>query len=693
MTQPIPYGFLALDPRHSVCDAPLWRDGSGAEPRLSGELLISLNALTPLLVGNHQHALDDKHSLLVPQMLDDGRVLIGASSLKGMLRQALASLLNAPMERVADHHYTYRPNLAGPGSAITVRAAVVLPEASPDKTEVALLDPTEVVFLPEKIWKGKALGSPAVGTELSRDCGGLKFSGEEDRDKKARFRKKLIRAEKRNGEQDPNAKVTLSHSVLHYVGGIDGEGLLARAHGTQSGVYRHVLYPIEKLRQAMRHPLQIPAKALQTYQQTQRILANDQIGHLSPGHPLAAKLDKEAVRTAIQTHAPLKPWQLIYVEYDNNQKQITSFGHHFHYRWAYTSSVCYKNRLLDGQGKLRPELKLHPDESADDQGAPRKLTGARLLFGYAIEGRNPAQDGLARGNFRRLAGRIAFNTAIEDIDGKTPAQRFMEEGKEIQLRILGMPRPSAVECYLKQTALPKRLTTYGDLPGDAGGDLAGRKFYRHQPDAQTQANCYAPTQEEKQRDTNTEERGPLVRYLSRPGSRFRCTLRFDSLRPWELGALLAALDPKLIEAHFADLALPASPEGYAHKLGFGKPLGLGSVRLTLDAARWQVNDDWQFQQARSGDEAWQAIVEQSLLALKEKLEAACGPQLGAHIERWLRAKRWETTGRADYPTASSREGETIYTFHTNLRRSHAAARRGNGRQDFTDLKKLLEAGA
>ena len=125
---PIPYTFQPIDPEQSVHDAPLWRDGKSKEPRFSGELLLTLTAKTPLLVGNHQQKIDEKHSRLMPQMLDDGRVIIGAASLKGMLRASMASLLQAPMERVAEHHYTYRPNLGfGPNEnpLREVRAAIV----------------------------------------------------------------------------------------------------------------------------------------------------------------------------------------------------------------------------------------------------------------------------------------------------------------------------------------------------------------------------------------------------------------------------------------------------------------------------------------------------------------------------------------------------------------------------------------
>lgn len=680
---PIPYGFLPIDPAASVHDAPIWRDGRSDAPRFSGELLITLTALTPLIVGNHQHALDDKHSLLVPQMLDDGRVLIGAASLKGMLRAALASLLHAPMERVSEHHYTYRPNLAGSGKAKEIRAAVVLSDhhSKTDPLQVALLDPKEVVYLPTNIWK--ALKCPAPGNQLARGCTGLKFSGPDELDNKAAFRKKIIVARTPDGEQDRNARITLDHTVLCYAGGIDGEGRLAKAFNENRTIYQYVLYPTRLLEQAMRKPVSIASAVVAQYHETQRILADMQIGHLAPGHPLLNKIgDPKAIQKAIEAHTPLYRHQLIYVEYDSNTRQITSLGHHYHYRWAYTSSVTRKG------GKKRRELDWLPVETKNPQtGQPERLAAHRLLFGYALDG---GEEGPAGGNFRRLAGRIAFNTAIEIPGNKTLEERFVNGGEEIQLRILGMPRPSAVEFYLKQTALPKKLITYGDQVDDLGGDLAGRKFYRHQPDAARSGNLYSPTPAESRHDVNTEERGTRVRYLSRPGSQFRCTLRFDSLRPWELGALLAALDPHRLAVTFG---LPPSPEGYAHKLGYGKPLGLGSVRLQLDAARWRENDGWTWQQATGDDQAWRDWSGQALAALKEKLLASWPDDRArsTHLTAWLAARRWAKSGRAAYPTRAGKGGqETIFDYHTALRRDHAAARRGDDRKSFHELKKLLE---
>jgi hypothetical protein len=91
----------------------------------------------------------------------------------------------------------------------------------------------------------------------------------------------------------------------------------------------------------------------------------------------------------------------------------------------------------------------------------------------------------------------------------------------------------------------------------AAGKLKGRKFYYHRAVLDlasiTEAN---PTH----RNTRVQ---PLLQ------GTFAFCVDYWNLAPEELGVLLSAI---------------VLPEGLFHKLGMGKPLGLGSVRLALDAA-------------------------------------------------------------------------------------------------------------
>ncbi|MGB9578604.1 MAG: hypothetical protein ACPL3S_04965, partial [Halothiobacillaceae bacterium] len=212
-TGPIPYGFIPVSPQQAVHDAPLWRDGSSRETRYSGELLITLEALTALIVGNHQHKINEQRSELVPQMHDD-RVLIGAASLKGMLRSVLSSLLDAPMERVAEHHYTYRPNFGfrpEQHPKRETRAAIV--ESIGDELTVKLLpENCPVIFVRSDAQR--RLGNVKSGDHIKRRCQGVEIETH-------RYGQSM-RLEANDKKQED-----LDHLYCAYRGGIDGEGHFA----------------------------------------------------------------------------------------------------------------------------------------------------------------------------------------------------------------------------------------------------------------------------------------------------------------------------------------------------------------------------------------------------------------------------------------------------------------------------------
>jgi hypothetical protein len=88
----------------------------------------------------------------------------------------------------------------------------------------------------------------------------------------------------------------------------------------------------------------------------------------------------------------------------------------------------------------------------------------------------------------------------------------------------------------------------------------------------------------------------------KPHTKFKFKIRYENLTENELGALLFVL--KL-------------PEGCAHKIGMGKPLGLGSVKITLtlySSKRFKrystlfVNNSWNLAETEQEDEAIDDII-------------------------------------------------------------------------------------
>jgi CRISPR-associated protein (TIGR03986 family) len=711
--KPLPYGFVQVAAMSDAAlEAPVWHDGSDRRQGglLSGEIRLTIEALTPLLVGNDQYALSDanptvrgawgvernaqpwKKKVLEPLRLPDGRVVIPGTALKGMLRQSLGALLGASMERVAERKYTYRPNLG------FVPHQLVRREARVAVVQHWSAERTIILLMPKRASKSSvfATDDAVLNLGLSKErlasaTNGVRVIGRKSGVQKSKDRtSKPYRLEGTRGCSE-----LFDHVAFSYVGGTDGDGTLAREFN-KGYVYGCVMVERRDFDRAKK--VDVPDEVVQQYEETTRRLTDRVHGHLRTVHPLVRRLTEKGLINSLQENIrnaaerAKTPGTLVFVEVeladDGSVARVCSIGHNFLYRWAYTGTV----RTIEPR-QPRPEVTpLAAEREVDEAGRPRRLSGARLLFGYvASDGCHEPASGIGRDAHRQLAGRLAFNAAVEQVaPGVTPALRFLrpEAGFTVPLKILGMPRPSAVEAYVDQSRLATRsngpggdrgtLVTYGDVPGERSGDLNGRKFYLHQPDARTDALVYTDKAQ------IPSDQAMLARYVSVPGATFRATLRFRDLRPWELGAVLAALEPERvfrawdavgrvptgepwddIETHVkADGADPL----FASKLGHGRPIGMGSVRIAVDGVSL-VGDDGGLATA-PGDRVNEIAAafthgDERLLALD-----------GRTVLAWLDVHRYRGRTRTPYPTASDKgRPPTIYDYHTGHRRAHASGRR------------------
>jgi len=172
------------------------------------------------------------------------------------------------------------------------------------------------------------------------------------------------------------------------------------------------------------------------------------------------------------------------------------------------------------------------------------LTPAEALFGVVEE--NPE----SHRNARNLASRLRFHDALPLGDVKL-------EKELITLKILASPKPPSPAMYF--AAASNGYIAKKDL------DLS-----RHNPNGR---KFYLPTTDTgnhwESRITDPEHNWkPHLR--ARPvaaKSRFRFTIAFENLSADELALLCAALRPG---------------EGFIHRLGLGKPLGLGQVEIAIE---------------------------------------------------------------------------------------------------------------
>lgn len=629
-----PYGFVAIPQTHTT-SAPIWHDGTSSTGRLSGEIRFELETLTPLLVGWERRQvgdneadwplpqtitgvgkLADKKSVLCPLRAPWGKrpVIIPGDSLKGLLRHELGALHGAPMERVAERSYSYRPNSLFPNQP-NPKLIARIARVPTDGVEMKALDDKTQVRVPTKL--------ELLPTNLRYD-------------KRREHNANYYRFDDGNGAA--------------YRGGQGAGGRLNSKRNLHS---RLTVNPSQPTEAAM-----VSQTVQNGYLATVRHLVDLEHGHFSERHPnVPNTVTGDSARDRILKAAKdevFQPGDLIWVEWDTEKKCIVSLGWHYYYRWAYTDSVRKTGGRLERHG-LFP---LDTEREKDSDGAPKELSPVRRLFGYTSD--NEGSAGIGEKDHSQLMGRVFVNAGLEVVgENASDDDRFLQP---TFLKELGMPRPSAVEHYLKQPYHPQSrpsdkatLVTYGDAVGyDAPGEIAGRKFYLDRKDA------YSGTPWEDASPTNTQnERSTLALEASKPGRKFRFTVRFRDLDATELAAILVALCPDQFKGELGG----THADGYCSKLGYARPLGWGSVRIEAKALLLL-------------DEAGDSPSLKPEADLKAWVKS--NHQKSATQDEWLAIHRRNHPAAADYPRPQQpdRNGErNIYTFHTTLRAEHSRKRR------------------
>ena len=196
-----------------------------------------------------------------------------------------------------------------------------------------------------------------------------------------------------------------------------------------------------------------------------------------------------------------------------------------------------------------PDL-LHPAKTIE------QLSPTDRLFGWV------GQEG-------KMAwrGKLRFSDATYKGVGE-PVEGFPEkDGKP--LKILGAPKPAQARFYLgdKSGGPQKNGLTKEEAGYKNGKKLRGRKVYLHHQ------NFSPPSVFTQKRDKQNRS---ITGWIP-AGKEFPFSIRFENLTGEELGGLLFLLG----------LSGPKHP--YYFRLGYGKPLGLGSVELTADARKTVIS--------------------------------------------------------------------------------------------------------
>lgn len=129
--------------------------------------------------------------------------------------------------------------------------------------------------------------------------------------------------------------------------------------------------------------------------------------------------------------------------------------------------------------------------------------------------------------------------------------------KKETLKILGQPRYSYLPFYARSNSgIPSSYD-------DGNVEIAGRKFYWHNRKAETDSSVY--TTEKKTQMNSTME-------LMMPGAEFSFDIYYDGIMQEQLQKLMWCI-------HFGENRREGN---LCYKIGHGKPLGLGSVKIVIE---------------------------------------------------------------------------------------------------------------
>ena len=284
---------------------------------------------------------------------------------------------------------------------------------------------------------------------------------------------------------------------------------------------------------------------------------------------LGLKADRESIREYVEAQASPGQGLPLFASIDRGEVTALSISQ----VGRRTSARAVSPAELAADSDVSPALK-YKDASVADR-----------VWGFVADGKDVSQDQGAA-----FKGRISISSAIPDTAADDGGQwlRLPPQGScGWVLPTLASPKPSVGAPYLRKpngTALDEKCTRNDTFQG---GQTLVRKIYpthRFLIDGTSRGDL-------PQADSVSSPPGPsetvVGSYLT-PGAQFSSAISFENLTREELAVLMWLLNPgNLVPKKEKNIKrkkfrmLGWKQVGY-HHLGFGKPLGLGSVELRAE---------------------------------------------------------------------------------------------------------------
>lgn len=302
-----------------------------------------------------------------------------------------------------------------------------------------------------------------------------------------------------------------------------------------------------------------------------------------------------------------------------------------------------------------------------------ELSPADRLFGWVHQkGNNQLTQNIA------YRGRVRFSHAIPEGKPKTL--------ERMSLSILSAPKPTTTRFYVnwrkknqhgryvnfirremgdERTENVQRPSEDDLRYGKRGNMLRGRKFYRHHGQFnEGEAKIHDPR--------NNSDQNRSIVGAHQEGTVYSFTIDFENLQPVELGALLWTLE--LQDEFVYDDDYRVAFEGF-HRIGYGKPLGFGSIKIEVkalalfDAEAWYTNASNEMGWTLYEGENCKKVIK----LLSTRFKQALGVLYGKTFER--------LTNIVDLCTLLSTPilGEGVTIHYPRPRRQRGMCRMSNGR--------------
>ncbi len=570
-----PYNFIPALPRDSARDTALGDTPPIGHDRYdaacySGRLRLTLTVATPLLLPDTARtSINDQGHKTFPVRVDhEQRPYILPTSLKGMLRAAYEAITNSRFGVFVGHddRLAYRlPARIGPVPARVQRNA--------DGTCSFRVMKADVLGYAAKLPRYKLGGNP--GLDKGEQEAALRYPSRELPQHGEAVWVEVVQGAVRSIERrDRNAAAPPETSRARQRGWVCVTGPNIRGkryervflEGTQDG-----LIPVTEEHRKLWRELIANYQEIHRRDLDKREQRAEERQHYLGDAPGRTGWSRHIYRQEAEEQE-LRDGTLCYLVF--KRPDDVRSGIHA------VLPVTISRRLFPVSPASLLHPSLAPTEPCKDH--PLTLSPAERVFGWV----NQRGPGAYRGQLRLSPITCTTDDAVVF---------FPEPG--VPLAILGQPKPQQTRFYVADNnrgeAQDNRLTP--EAAGyQTGKGLRGRKVYPHHQglpagywenptEDRTQRPDTAPFFQEYRRPESQDVRDDQNRSILgwvRPGATFTCDLHVLNLSAVELGALIWLL--QLCDGHY-------------HRLGGGKPLGFGSVRLVLDTTASDIRQgtDWQ----------------------------------------------------------------------------------------------------